>query len=356
MTLLEIFKPGKHTASNGQQIDFSEADLLASAKAYNPELYDAPLVIGHPKHDDPAYGWVAEVQMQGGSYQAIPRQVDPQFQEWVSEGRYKKISASFYAPDSPQNPVPGVYYLRHVGFLGAMPPSVKGMKPVSFAAAEEGVIEFMDYDDLTIADLFRNLREFFISKFDTETADKVLPDWKIQQLTMSAAQPEPFMPAEVKAAMNAMDFSEREAQLIAREAKVAEREAKLLEAEFAEYVDRLIAPAGKVLPHEKIGLVQTLVELSKLPQTVEFAEGETVSTIPLTEVFKKTLENRPKQIEFSDPPAAPDSVKTKSYEFSAPEGFDVDPEAAQLYAQAKAYQAANPGIDMITAYKAVGGT
>lgn len=64
---------------------------------------------------------------------AEPHQVDPEFAEMVNAGRFKKISASFYTPDAPNNPVPGVYYLRHVGFLGAQPPAVKGLKQAEFA-------------------------------------------------------------------------------------------------------------------------------------------------------------------------------------------------------------------------------
>ncbi len=50
----------------------------------------------------------------------------------VKAGRFKSRSASFYHPDNPNNPKPGVYYLRHVGFLGAQPPAVKGLKAVEF--------------------------------------------------------------------------------------------------------------------------------------------------------------------------------------------------------------------------------
>ncbi|MDL6388248.1 peptidase, partial [Escherichia coli] len=71
--------------------------------------------------------------------------LDPQFAEMVTDGRFKKVSASFYLPDSPSNPKPGVLYLRHVGFLGAQPPSVKGLKQVSFSEQEEGVVEFADW-------------------------------------------------------------------------------------------------------------------------------------------------------------------------------------------------------------------
>ena len=81
----------------------------------------------------------------------------------VRAGRFKKVSASFYTPDSPHNPVPGVYYLRHVGFLGAQPPAVKGLAPVpvNFAEGdtEEGCVSF-DFAESPgllrwLADLFR---------------------------------------------------------------------------------------------------------------------------------------------------------------------------------------------------------
>jgi hypothetical protein len=142
--LLHIFKSGHHVAMNGAALEFSEADLAASARAYDPALHEAPVVIGHPKHDAPAYAWVKSLVTSEDGLNAEPRQVDPAFAEMVNAGRFKKISASFYAPDAPNNPVPGVYYLRHVGFLGAQPPAVKGLKQVEFAETEAGVVEFSD--------------------------------------------------------------------------------------------------------------------------------------------------------------------------------------------------------------------
>ena len=132
---LHIFKPGRQTAMSGAVLDFSESDLAASARAYDPALHEAPIVIGHPKHDAPAYGWVKSLAASGDGLNAEPHQVDADFAELVASGRYKKISASFYLPDAPNNPVPGVYYLRHVGFLGAQPPAVKGLKQAEFADA-----------------------------------------------------------------------------------------------------------------------------------------------------------------------------------------------------------------------------
>lgn len=48
-----MFKSGRQIAMNGAVLEFSESDLAASARAYDPALHEAPIVIGHPKHDAP---------------------------------------------------------------------------------------------------------------------------------------------------------------------------------------------------------------------------------------------------------------------------------------------------------------
>lgn len=182
MKPLHIFKPGKHVAMSGASLSFSESDLAATVLAYDPALHEAPLVIGHPKHDAPAGGWVKSLATGAQGLIAEPHQVAPEFAELVASGAYKKISASFYHPDSPSNPVPGVYYLRHVGFLGAQPPAVKGLRPIELAEGEEGVVEFADFGHETSASLWRRLRDWLIADRGLEVADQVIPDWQINTL------------------------------------------------------------------------------------------------------------------------------------------------------------------------------
>ena len=96
------------------------------------------------------------------------------------------MSASFYLPDSPSNPKPGVLYLRHVGFLGAQPPSVKGLKQVSFSEQEEGVVEFADWQAITNASLWGKLRDFLIARFQSGRGRKVPPEWQLNSLREEA--------------------------------------------------------------------------------------------------------------------------------------------------------------------------
>lgn len=132
----EIFRAGTRTDANGNTVTITEADLAAAAQAYDPKVHEAPIVVGHPKADAPAYGWVKSLGVQNGVLTADFDQVDEGFADLVKAGRYKKVSASFYPPTSPNNPKPGVWTLRHVGFLGAQPPAVKGLSAISFADGE----------------------------------------------------------------------------------------------------------------------------------------------------------------------------------------------------------------------------
>ena len=191
MSAIHIFKAGTHTDMHGKKLPFTPDDLAACVKAYDPSVHEAPLVIGHPRTEDPAWGWVKALSLSGVDLMAEPAQLDPQFAEMVTDGRFKKVSASFYLPDSPSNPKPGVLYLRHVGFLGAQPPSVKGLKQVSFSEQEEGVVEFADWQAITNASLWGKLRDFLIARFSLDEAEKVLPEWQLNSLREEAYRDTP---------------------------------------------------------------------------------------------------------------------------------------------------------------------
>ncbi len=138
---IHLFRAGIHRASDGSLYTVTDTHLAASAAGYNPALHEAPLVIGHPKHAAPAYGAVGRLAFAAPDLYAHPCNVEPSFAELVRAKRFSRVSASFYVPSSPDNPKPGVYYLRHVGFLGAQAPALKGLKPVDWGEQKSGVIE-----------------------------------------------------------------------------------------------------------------------------------------------------------------------------------------------------------------------
>ena len=302
-TTVEIFRAGEHTSMAGEVLAFAGGDLDRCVAAYDPILHEAPVVIGHPATDAPAYGWVKSLLARGGRLVALLGEIDPAFAELVRAGRFKKISASFYRPDSPSNPQPGSWYLRHVGFLGAEAPAVKGLRPVSFAAAADGVASFeephmqeqnpvaaadvpspteseseseFDSDGATplsaiVLKLFRGLREHLIEIQGIEAADRVLPSATLQLLGEADA------PSPTAAA-----FAE------------PERPARTLE--DALFLDRLVGEGR--LPPARRGEVASFLALLDAERPVAFSE--TASAATPRDWFKSFLKTSPRAIEFGE--------------------------------------------------------
>lgn len=335
---IHIFRPGRHTSMQGATIDFGESDLIATAKAYDPARHEAPLVIGHPRADAPAWGWVGGLTADEGGLFATPRQLDPAFAEMVRAGRFKKVSASFYTPDSPHNPVPGVYYLRHVGFLGAQPPAVKGLAPVpvNFAEGdtEEGCVSF-DFAESPgllrwLADLFRGLREYVVEKDGAETADRAIPSYAVSGLqemaAASAAQAAEIpafaenLPPKKESSMQKqetppagnIDFAETKARADELERKVAYLTGIARKERASRLVDKALAD-GRLTPAQSVGLADFMAGLDE-EGTFDFAEdgGKTTSMSPAA-FMAAFLERLPKQVDFSEAaPGGEEALDTSS--------------------------------------------
>jgi len=108
---ISIFKSGTWTDASGKTMTFTEEDLDKIVKKYAQSGHAAPIAIGHPETNAPAYGWVKELKRLGKTLFAQVDQITPEFSEMVDKGLFKKRSISLY-PD---------LTLRHEGFLGAMP-------------------------------------------------------------------------------------------------------------------------------------------------------------------------------------------------------------------------------------------
>ena len=373
---VEVFRPGRFTPMQGAPIEFSAADLAALAAAYDADAAPAPAVVGHPAIDAPAYAWARGFAFDEARQRltATLGDIAPEFAEAVAAGRYRKISLSLFAPDAPNNPRPGVWYPKHIGFLGAAAPAVSGLKPVQFAA-EDGALTF-EFADATalrdVASLFRNLREWMIEKFGSETADRVAPGWTIGWIDEAAERdpPErplatpgfaaPKLPTETQMTHTppapAPDEAarQREAAFAARETELTQRERAIHHADHVAFADRLIGE-GRFLPALKdklVGLLDGLAPVAGARFEVSFAEGGATKTADANATLREMLSALPKVVFFGavDPGAAPGAGVA---EFAMPSGMSADPASADLHARALAWQAAHPGVDYMAAVAAV---
>src|SRR5574338_371952 len=126
MKPFEIFRTGTWTSDKGVTKNYSEEDLDKIVANYNSED-PAPIVIGHPENNSPAFGWIDSIKRVADRLIAVPKQLNDKFVDLVKNGSFKKRSISI-TPD---------FKLNHVGFLGAAAPAVSGLKEIQFNAEEE---------------------------------------------------------------------------------------------------------------------------------------------------------------------------------------------------------------------------
>ncbi|MBF0358944.1 MAG: hypothetical protein HQL70_10080 [Magnetococcales bacterium] len=332
---IPIFKAGRHRDMNGTTLTITEVDLDKIVSTYQPELHEAPLVIGHPEHDAPAWGWVSGLRIENNMLLAMVQQVDPAFSKIVKAGRYKKVSASFYTPEAANNPSPGNFYLRHVGFLGAQPPAIKGLGEASFNEKEDGIITFTNK----------------ITKTIEQGESSNFSDPKIKQETTMGQESKQLAPKKESLEKMQQELEKRTLELNKREEaiKLQERESK--KNRQSQLVDQLIKD-GKLLPRDR---EEVLALMDRLQESgvIEFSEGEgkPVSS-EAAAYFQSFIKRLPVQVDFSENTTTTiDQNITPHY--TTPRGYQVDQEGLTKHNKILAY-AKSRDIDYLTAALSVG--
>jgi len=294
MQRIHIFRAGTQTASDGTVINYTAADLAATASSYNPAVHEAPIVVGHPELTAPAFGWVKRLVAQGMDLFAETHQVNAEFAELVKSGAYKKVSASFYPPEHPRNPVPGVYTLNHVGFLGAQPPAVKGLQAIEFADGAACVAHELDFaEDAAPADA------------PAASAMHATTSVSSTSATPPATPPTPETPTVTPEEARALQerATKLEADLAAAHATLLAQAAAANTASHKAFAETLVAQ-GRITAADVPLVVATLdhLEPPTVPgssvQLVQFGEGD--GKQPLGTALQTMLKSLPPRVDFSE--------------------------------------------------------
>lgn len=286
---IEIFRGGLQTDSAGTEHD-GDALIDKALAAFNAAEHEPPVVIGHPADNAPAYGWVQALKRATKDGAAVLlakfRDVVPEFADLAKRGLYKKRSAAFY-PDG---------RLRHVGFLGAAPPAVKGLADIGFADANQISFEFSTKGDDKMT--FNEFMEIF--KF-WKAVEK---DPTLELPTAPAATAQPAKPEKT--------FTEADIEAARKEAAAAEREKA--DAEFAEkaqqaqraargeaiaaWCDKSLAE-GKIAPAWIKSGIKQFCERMDAETELQFGEQADQKATPLA-WFQKFIEELPRLVDFSE--------------------------------------------------------
>lgn len=268
---------GPFTALSGEAVSITRDDLDAAVASFDPADRRVPLVLGHPKLDDPAFGWLTEVKRDGDVLLARFGDVPEPVREAVDQGRYRNVSAKFARG----------WRLWHVGLLGAAQPAIPGLKEVRLAGAEDGyTFEFAkeaDMDELT------RLRQ------EAAEAQKALKEARDEISRLKA---------EREGEGKNRDLSARIDELEKR-LQAAEADRDKAVKEFADFkndqtakgresrFDALVA-AGKALPGERSKVLAFAAALGNAGGEIELAAGGGKTTkVGHEEAYWRELEDRP---------------------------------------------------------------
>ncbi|MDR2603971.1 MAG: hypothetical protein LBC55_01270 [Desulfovibrio sp.] len=271
-----IARTGTFHDSEGRPHTFTEADLERISKGYDPAKSAAPLVFGHPKHSDPAYGWVVALKREGEKLFAQCAHVPAAVKKLVQDRRYRYVSMSL-SPDKTR--------LLHVGLLGAAAPAIDGLPPVSLTA-EAVTINFsgpeggqMNPEELQ-KQIGAQLEQIKTLRADNDKLRAELAEGNKN-----------FAAAEAAHTKIAADFAAYKRDLAAEK-----RKARV----------RALVDAGKLEPAKEAETLAFAAALGEATQTVNFAaaDGKT-EQITTEERYFRELESRAPDPRFSVNFAAP---------------------------------------------------
>jgi hypothetical protein len=339
---IELFRAGDY----GDKGSYGEADIDKMIAQYDPGKHEAPVVIGHPEHNAPAYGWVEALKRVGKVLMGKLAQVQPEFEELVRKGLFKKRSISFYT--TPQGPA-----LRHVGFLGAMPPEVKGLADVklaSFSAGAFQAIEFTEEDtnvdvEQVTKGVTQSLKEFFSELFkgkkviELNDADEAK---KIETAVAAALKP---LQAKFTELENAHSKLQKEfADTSSTDADgdkncptcgqpMPKKKSQMAEQQIA----RLKGKPGVWIPaFDKMGLPAIFSALASSAQSIEFGEGDKKIKKSAAEAFADFMLGLNKIVPMGEIAAVTERHTGKLVQFTEPNnGTAVDEQSVAMAEAAK---------------------
>lgn len=329
---MEVFRCGKQTDSSGNSKNWTEEDLDKIVSKFEKGGEDIPATIGHPESDTaPAYGWFKKVFRKGNTLFAELSDVVDEFGDMLKKKMFRNRSIAL-RPD---------FSLRHIAFLGAAAPAVKGLADFNFKATEDfSTFDFEEADDKgalkSILDSFRNLFSEMSEKLNS-TEDQNMPtieelNAKIDTMEKNFSEKQAAFEEEKKNfEKEKSEFAEKEKKfnedLAAEKKRGDEAEAKIKTSEedarnkeYTDFLDKEISE-GRVLPANKDALLKTMQGLHG-QEEIEFSEGNETKKISPLEVFKKQIQSGHEQVSFGEsftggsaPKGAGDQLKKIANEF-----------------------------------------
>lgn len=321
---IPFIRTGKFTDKNGTPAEIKPETLdkiIAATSSYPYQNGEFPVVIGHPKEDSPAWGWINKNNLIKEknvlSALADDSSFAREFNEWIGKKLYKTVSVAL-RPD---------WSVKHIGFLGAQPPAVTGLPAIEFSAAPDDITIELAEAELSpeeislFSSLINGIKNYFIEK--EGKPEELIPaislaeiskhsDESFKQDETVSGEDEPDEAKtvnEIKEEASAKDGNEKGTPLSERfialqqELKAAQEETEKLRREtkrkenlaFCESRDAVT----KIKPSERNAILG-LMEILDASPALEFSEGDETVTVNPLDALKKLIVNQKPVVELSE--------------------------------------------------------
>lgn len=282
MSWIDLFKVGTHTDSSGSSRQWSESDLKAIVDKYNNQSAEnkhrAPAIAGqhHENENLAAYGWVKQLKYENGHLWGEFTELEPEFVKMVNNGRFGTVSIALYP-----NQV-----LRHVAFLGAVPPALKGLKTPKFSEAtgtlltyqiKKQIKQFSESKSMDIDEFIKALVDAVKATDGDEVATNIRA--KAEELKGNFNKPsEAPKPEESKPSFSETPEGKR----------IKELEMKLYNQENSTFFSEMLK-SGRLLPKQLPALETILNGTFNDSRKLQFSEGKSLSIGDAVKEFVRSL-------------------------------------------------------------------
>ncbi len=199
---MPILRTGKFTDKNGLTVEIDNAGLNRIIS--NTDISKEPqFVIEHPKEDSIGFGTIGALKIAGNYLFALPKEVNEKFKEAVNSGKLPGRSVTLDKTN---------FALKNISFLPPeIAPAVSGLGTYTFSKSKDQLTDQMDlqillndkesgfadvqadkvefqqfevssYPFRSIQTLFRNVKNFLIENFSLDDAEKILPEYSLNDI------------------------------------------------------------------------------------------------------------------------------------------------------------------------------
>jgi len=279
---MELFRAGKQTDSAGNSHNWTVAELDEIVSNFKE---DVPATLGHKVNDKPAFAWFKKLWREGNVLFGEMGEIVDEFGVMLKNKMFKNRSIALRADNS----------LRHVAFLGAEAPAVKGLEGFAFAEddSEFNTFDFSEGNDDNKPSFMDNLKSA-LNILNISFNEPTPEDTEMSELT--------DLQAEMKTLTGKFAEQDKKIETLTGEVKTANEGKKTAEKEFSEYkegesknaiiafADKMVADK-KMLPADKDSEVAMMVSIDGL-EAHDFSEGEGTKKKSPLQKYQETIEAR----------------------------------------------------------------